>query len=45
MLQTLRQNDEEKVNVSTQAQVVSTLDPVPRRPVCQFWTVCRHSLK
>ncbi|MQM06038.1 hypothetical protein Taro_038856 [Colocasia esculenta] len=24
--------------VSTQAQVVSTLDPVPRRPVWQFWT-------
>ncbi|MQL76129.1 hypothetical protein Taro_008519 [Colocasia esculenta] len=24
--------------VSTQPQVVSTLDPVPRRPVWQFWT-------
>ncbi|MQL75993.1 hypothetical protein Taro_008377, partial [Colocasia esculenta] len=23
--------------VSTQPQVVSTLDPVPRRPFCQFW--------
>ncbi|MQL94257.1 hypothetical protein Taro_026911 [Colocasia esculenta] len=60
--QTLRQNDEEKVNgvdtrpssqrtqltglnsVSTQPQVVSTLDPVPRGPVCQTGTVCRHSL-
>ncbi|MQM23287.1 hypothetical protein Taro_056351 [Colocasia esculenta] len=31
--------------VSTHPQVVSTLDPVLRRPVCQFWTVCRHSLK
>ncbi|MQM15572.1 hypothetical protein Taro_048518 [Colocasia esculenta] len=32
-------------SVSTQAQVVSTLDPVPRGPVCQSGTVCRHSLK
>ncbi|MQL95217.1 hypothetical protein Taro_027884 [Colocasia esculenta] len=62
-LQTLRQNDEEKVKcvdtassgvdtspssqrtqlrglycVSTLPQMVSTLDPVPRRPICQFWT-------
>ncbi|MQM21413.1 hypothetical protein Taro_054453 [Colocasia esculenta] len=29
--------------VSTHPQVVSTLDPVPRRPVWQFWT-CRHTL-
>ncbi|MQM09225.1 hypothetical protein Taro_042093, partial [Colocasia esculenta] len=31
--------------VSTQPQVVSTLDPVSRRPVCQFWAMCRHCLK
>ncbi|MQM00996.1 hypothetical protein Taro_033745 [Colocasia esculenta] len=31
-------------SVSTQPQVVSTLDPVPRGPVCQTGTVCRHSL-
>ncbi|MQL72337.1 hypothetical protein Taro_004677 [Colocasia esculenta] len=31
-------------SVSTQPQVVSTLDPVPRGPVCQTGTMCRHSL-
>ncbi|MQL80929.1 hypothetical protein Taro_013383 [Colocasia esculenta] len=31
-------------SVSTQPQVVSTLDPVPRGPVCHTGTVCRHSL-
>ncbi|MQL88440.1 hypothetical protein Taro_021001 [Colocasia esculenta] len=32
-------------SVSTQSQAVSTPDPVPRRPVRQFWTLCRHCLK
>ncbi|MQM09306.1 hypothetical protein Taro_042174 [Colocasia esculenta] len=25
-------------SVSTHPQVVSTLDQVPKRPICQFWT-------
>ncbi|MQL86677.1 hypothetical protein Taro_019209 [Colocasia esculenta] len=30
-------------SVSTQPLVVSTLDPIPRRPSCLTGTGCRHS--